>query len=214
MAVFMARLRAAERIALAVDAGGVVRSAGTGHEQHLLLLRDLRHRDDLGAGDAARHHDRFVLRDEFGGVLNRRVGIGLGVGNLVLDLLTEHALFPAQAGNLAHHAGAGVEVLDRQQVAFAQILAVGTVGSGQRAAEPEKDRVGGGSGLQIGGAGSKSRNGPGRRPEKAVTIERHRLGSPYALVMREAASVGFENILFWLPMVITGAMRSAVNVVA
>ncbi len=148
-------------------------------------------------------------------MLHGGVGIGLGVGDLVGDPLAEHAFFPAQARNLAHHARAVVEVADREQIALAQILAVGAVGAGQRAAESEKHRiVGGGARLQIGRTGSESRNGSGRRSEKTVTIERHRLGSPYALVIREAASVGFENILLLLPMVITGAMSSAVKLVA
>ena len=56
--------------------------------------------------------------------------IALFCGNLPGDLLAEEALFAAQARNVRHDAGSVVEVVQRQQIAAAQVLAVGSIRTG------------------------------------------------------------------------------------
>src|SRR5271157_4291147 len=86
----------AETVALTVLAGRIVRAAGADHVDDLLLLRELLQGDVYGAADAAAEHDRLVLRDELGCALNSDVGLRLGVGDFVRDLLAEQALLAGE----------------------------------------------------------------------------------------------------------------------
>jgi hypothetical protein len=131
--------------------------------------------DHFGGRDAAGEHRRLVLRDELRRALHGGVGLRLRVGDLVGDLLAEHALLAAQ--DFAHDAGAGVELFDRELVAFLQILAVGRIRPGLIAQQADEQRVVGGERETRegeSGGGQRPRGTEGRGQERTARISHER----------------------------------------
>jgi len=114
-----------EGVTLAVLPRRVVRPAGADHIDHFLLLGQFLERDVDCRADAAGNHDCLVLRDELGCALNGRIRLRLGVGDFVDDLLAEQSFLAGERGDLGHHAGSVVKVIQGQEVAFSLVLAVG-----------------------------------------------------------------------------------------
>src|SRR5262245_13947558 len=128
-----------EAVAHTVLSRCVVGAGNASHIEDLLPLCQLIESDGNRARGGARNQNGLVFRNEAGLFLNGGVGLGLGVGDTILDLLAQHPL----AGlwrNLLDQVVSTVDVLDGELVAFEFVLALHGVGACARHRDADEER--------------------------------------------------------------------------
>ena len=130
----------AEGVAHAILAGRVVRAGNARQIEHVLALGIVVAGDRGRAAHRAGRHHRLVVADEARLRLHRLVGIGLLVRDAEFHLLAEHALRDL-GRHLVHQVAAGIEMLDRELVAFPLVVAGGGIGAGERHGDADEHRI-------------------------------------------------------------------------